>query len=333
MPGFSHDVLFYADEDEFLAGTVPLLRAGLEEGEPSLVAVRRSRTELLRRELGEAAAGVEFVEMEVVGRNPARIISVWRDFLERSGPGTAVRGVGEPVWPGRDAPELEECQRHEQLLNLAFSRDRQWTLLCPYDSAGLDDDVLAVAYESHAHAICNGKEIESPLWSGGPDSYAPFEGTLSSPPADATPLEFDRNGLSGVRARVEREAAAAPISRERSSDLVAAVSELAANSVLHGGGQGALRLWREPGALLAEVNDRGTIERPLTGRLRPSLEQEGGRGLWIVNQLCDLVQIRSGADGCVVRLRMNLNESPGLGLGQGQAPAESRQVKHPVHCD
>jgi anti-sigma regulatory factor (Ser/Thr protein kinase) len=319
---FDHAVLFYGSDEEFLAGTVPLLQGGIEAGEPSLVAVRRSRSELLRRELGSAAEEVEFVDMEVVGRNPARIIPVWRDFLERAGPGTAVRGVGEPVWPGRDAAELGECQRHEQLLNLAFGRGREWSLLCPYDTAGLDDDVLAVAYESHAHAICEGNQIESPAWSGGPDSHAPFAGTLPAAPADATALKFDRGRLSAVRDAVGRESAAASLSSERRADLVVAVSELAANSVLHGGGRGTLRVWREPAALLVEILDRGTIEQPLVGRLRPGLEQEGGRGLWMVNQLCDLVQIRSGPDGSAVRLRMSL-DWPSSGLGQGQALAET----------
>jgi anti-sigma regulatory factor (Ser/Thr protein kinase) len=32
--------------------------------------------------------------------------------------------------------------------------------------------------------------------------------------------------------------------------------------------------------------------------------REGGRGLWLVNQLCDLVQLRSSAAGGVVRLHM-----------------------------
>jgi anti-sigma regulatory factor (Ser/Thr protein kinase) len=34
----------------------------------------------------------------------------------------------------------------------------------------------------------------------------------------------------------------------------------------------------------------------------PPLSDEGGRGLWLANQLCDLVQIRSGENGTVVRL-------------------------------
>jgi anti-sigma regulatory factor (Ser/Thr protein kinase) len=77
---------------------------------------------------------------------------------------------------------------------------------------------------------------------------------------------------------------------------------------MHGGGTGTLRLWRENGSLLAEVEDRGRIDRPLVGRLRPGIAQEGGRGLWLANQLCDLVQIRSGDAGTVVRLHVLAHE-------------------------
>jgi anti-sigma regulatory factor (Ser/Thr protein kinase) len=95
------------------------------------------------------------------------------------------------------------------------------------------------------------------------------------------------------------------------ADLVTATSELAANSVMHGGGSGTLRLWRENGTLLAEVEDRGRIEEPLVGRLRPGIAQEGGRGLWLANRLCDLVQIRSGERGTVVRLHIATAERSG----------------------
>jgi anti-sigma regulatory factor (Ser/Thr protein kinase) len=305
---FHHEVLFYADEGEFLAGTVPVLRGALERGESSLVAVRRSRTELLRGELGEDADEVEFVDMEVVGRNPARIIPVWRDFLERRAAGGGpVRGIGEPVWPGRDASELEECRRHEALLNLAFGRDREWSLLCPYDSSALDDYVLEAAYESHPHAFCHGARIESAAWRGWENSHSPFAGHLPPPPVSSQTLRFGRDGLAAVRALIAKEAGKASLSGERGRDVVVAVSELSANSVLHGGGHGTVRTWCEPGAFLVEVRDRGTIENPLVGRLRPDITQDGGRGLWMVNQLCDLVQIRSDADGAGVRVRMNVS--------------------------
>ena len=57
----------------------------------------------------------------------------------------------------------------------------------------------------------------------------------------------------------------------------------------------------------ARSSDRGRISDPLAGRARPEPTQLSGRGLWIVNQLCDLVQIRSGPGGSVVRIRLDLN--------------------------
>lgn len=38
----------------------------------------------------------------------------------------------------------------------------------------------------------------------------------------------------------------------------------------------------------------------------PTAEEIGGRGLWLVNHLCGLVQIRSSAGGTVVRLHLAL---------------------------
>ena len=74
----------------------------------------------------------------------------------------------------------------------------------------------------------------------------------------------------------------------------------------HGGGRGTLRIWREPDALLCEVADAGRLDQPLVGRERPLAGQPGGRGLWLVNQLADLAQIRCFEAGSVVRLHMRL---------------------------
>jgi len=288
-PAFRHETLFYGSDEEFLAGAVPLVREGLELGEPSLVAVSGEKMELLCGELGDDAAEVEFLDMEAVGCNPARIIPVWRDFLDRTaGLGAPVRGIGEPAWPGRGEAELDECHRHESLLNLAFTGDREWTLLCPYNSDALGDDVLESARESHGPAR----------------DYSPFEGSLPEAPVDSAELVFGREDLAGVRELIGDEAALVPLRGDRRLDVVVAVNELATNSVLHGGGSGTLRVWHEDEALVAEVRDTGRIEEPLAGRLQPSLIQEHGRGLWMVNQLCDLVQVRSGLEGTGVRLRI-----------------------------
>lgn len=305
-PGFHHGALIYEGADEFLAGTMPLLRESIEAGQPALVAVRASNAELLRGELGDDAAGVEYVDMEAVGRNPARIIPVWREFLDGALEDGPVLGIGEPAWPGRSEAELDECRRHEALLNVAFGGGPQWSLLCPYDASALGEDVLAGACGNHPGVVRSGTRTENEAWEGSEASYSPFGGELPDPLAGSEAFAFSRSGLAGTRELVHGEAGRAGLSARRTRDVVTAVSELAANSVRHGGGNGTLLLWREPGALVVEVRDGGRVESPLAGRQRPTLGQNGGRGLWMANQLCDLVQIRSGEGGTAVRLRMDL---------------------------
>lgn len=298
--GFQHEALVYEGDDEYLAGTVPFLRDGLDAGEPALVAVGPAQTALLEGELGKDAERVRFVDMQALGRNPASIIPFWREFVEENG-SRSVRGIGEPVWAARSPAALEECRRHESLLNVAFAPGTPWSLLCPYDAGSLREDVLEKVAFSHRHVCHEGRCEESASFEPEPDCFA---GELPPPAPTPDTFAFDLTELSEVRRRVAAAAERAGIDPREVADLVTAASELAANSVMHGGGSGTLRLWRENGSLLTEVEDRGRIEEPLVGRLRPGIAQEGGRGLWLANQLCDLVQIRSGAAGTTVRLHV-----------------------------
>jgi len=296
--GFQHQALIYEGPGEYLAGTVPFLKAALEAGEPALVVVGRPQAELLRGALGRDSRRVEFAAMEEVGHNPAALFPLWRDFVEAGG-GRPVRGISEAFLPERGAAGLEECHRSEGLLNVAFAEGTRWSLLCPYDACALGDQMLERAANAHCFISREGRTERSAAFDPAPDCLA---GALSPPAGSPEALPFGLSELSQVRARVTAAAEQAGMDRRGVADLVTAVSELAANSVMHGGGSGTLRIWCENGALLAEVTDRGLIEEPLVGRLRPDISQEGGRGLWLANQLCDLVQIRSGAEGTVVRL-------------------------------
>lgn len=303
---FHHEAFFYGEADEFLAGAVPFLWEGLEAGGAALVAVTRARAEALEAELDGAEEQVRFVEMEELGRNPARIIPAWRRFVdEHGGSDRPIRGIGEPIWPRRSAAEIEECQRHESLLNYAFWDGPEWRLLCPYDSGLLDDDVLEEAHRSHSFVSGSAASHGARAAAGFElEDVAPFGGALPPPPVGATTFSFDQPALHEARSRVSAEASRAGLSSDRIFDLVASVGELTANSIMHGGGQGVLSFWREDGALVVEVEDRGLIEEPLAGRIRPGASRLSGRGLWMVNHLCDLAQVRSGPAGTRVRVRM-----------------------------
>ena len=303
---FRHVALFYSDSESFLAGTMPFVREAAEAGAPVLVALGEANRTLLRSELGPRAEHVLFAEMETIGRNPGRIIPLWRQFVDKHhATPSPPRGIGEPVWPGRSPAALDECRRHESLLNLAFGDGPGWELLCPYDAANLDHDVLETAHRTH------------PFVTGSPGSsasavYEPamaadvFYGALPEPVGAPDELCFTRDQLRDVRQFVSERARAAGVDDRRAADLTLAASELAANSVRHGEGGGAVRVWRDPEGLVCEVRDGGQIHDLLAGRIRPGGEETGGRGLWLVNHLCDLVQIRSSAGGTVVRLHLAL---------------------------
>jgi anti-sigma regulatory factor (Ser/Thr protein kinase) len=305
VAGFEHEALIYEGLDGFAAGVMPFMREGLDAGEPMLVAVGAERIERLREELGEDADRVEFADMAELGRNPGRIIPAWGEFLgsKRSG-GAPIRGIGEPIWAGRRADELIECQLHEALLNVAFADAENFRLLCPYDRSALDGAVVHEACCSHPAIVDEGARHASTTYRRNGDLLAPFTAPLAPPRGVVDAVAFDRDALEDVRRLVGARAAAAGLAPQRADDLVLAANEAAANSIRHAGGCGVLRVWQEADTLICEVKDPGLVDDPLVGRRRPTYDQAGGWGVYIAHQVCDLVQLRSGAHGTVVRLHM-----------------------------
>ena len=304
MAGFRHDALLYAGIEGFLEATLPFLQAGAAAGEPTLVVVDAEKIARLRRELGPFdAERIVFADMAQVGTNPARIIPAWQGFVEHYA-GFPLRGIGEPIWAGRTPAELVECQRHEALLNLAFVDVPDFRLVCPYDTDALPAAVIERAQHSHPTVVEDGVIRLSTTYEDVTLIAQPFADPLPAPPPSALELTFSAHSLDALRAFVAARAGETELDEERRSDVVLAVNELATNSVRHAGGEGVVRLWRTDDAFVCEVADGGAILEPLAGRRRPSGGQIGGHGLWVVNQLCDLVQVRAFAHGGAVRVHV-----------------------------
>jgi anti-sigma regulatory factor (Ser/Thr protein kinase) len=300
---YRHEALLYRGDDEFVAGTVPFIREGLAAGQSVMVAVIAPKIELLRQALAGDANRVTFVDMAQLGANPARIIPAWREFVEEhAATGQPIRGIGEPIWAGRRTPEVRECQLHEALLNLAVDPDTPLWLRCPYDVSALDGDVLDEAARSHPVLVEDTELSGSKLYGGAHHATEVFDHDLPAPTGAVVELSFDASGLPAVRDVVTGRATLLSVPPDKVSDLALAVHEIATNSLRHGGGRGVLRVWQEPDALVCEIRDAGRVEDPLVGRRSPVVTQEGGRGVWMANQLCDLVQLRSSAAGTTVRV-------------------------------
>lgn len=300
--GYRHEAFLFTGVDALLAGLVPFVRDGLAAGEPVMVALIDAHWRPLRAALGPDADRVHHVDMGVLGRNPARIIPAWTAFVEEHrGSARPLRGIGEPIWAGRSDAELAECQIHEALLNLALDPRTPLWLLCPYDVGALGPDVVDEARRSHPE-VCGLDPLPAHLFGGDAHVRALWGGDLSPAPGTARSRVVTRGSLAGARTEVRDAATLAGVDADRIDDLVLAVNELTSNSLDHGGGRGVLRHWTEGATFLVEVEDAGHIDDVLVGRTSPGLDQPRGRGVWMVNQLCDLVQIRSSATGTLVRV-------------------------------
>jgi anti-sigma regulatory factor (Ser/Thr protein kinase) len=141
----------------------------------------------------------------------------------------------------------------------------------------------------------------------------PSRGLPLSAQANGAIYHTYRSDLSQVRALVLRRAREAGLTESRANDLVLAVSETAANTLRHTRSPGTLVIWHDAAEVVCEIHDEGTITDPFAGQHKPPPDASGGHGLWLVRQVCDLVELTSDASGTTVRMHMSLRP-PGAAI-------------------
>ena len=115
-----------------------------------------------------------------------------------------------------------------------------------------------------------------------------------------------RSDLSQVRAKVLKQARESGLPEARATDLVLAVSEVAANTLRHTQSSGTMRIWHDENEIVCEVRDSGRITDPHAGEHKPAPGASGGHGLWLVRQVCDEVELISDESGTTIRMHMML---------------------------
>jgi anti-sigma regulatory factor (Ser/Thr protein kinase) len=231
------------------------------------------------------------------------LIPAWREWVDGQSDAGAIHGISDSVWNGRSAARLSELRYHEWLLNVAFAQAPAWSLLCPYDTVGQSEETVQALTRSHPFVWDGAKGTPAAQYTAAPYAFEP----LGGPHAPFDEKKYTIEDLTALRELVTEWATANNLSTDRTRDLLLAVTEVASNSIRHGGGGGTLRIWIEDAALVCEFRDAGVISDPMVGRVRPAPDQIGGCGLWFVHQLCDLVEIRSDPRrGTRVRLHMDL---------------------------
>jgi len=304
VPSMVHGAFIYTNDEDYVGGVVPFVRAGMALGQPTVVFVPGRNGDLLRAALNEQSSQVTFLDAREVGRNPARIIAAARGFAEAHA-GSRIRVVGEPIWAERSAAEIGEVTRHEACVNVLFA-DIAATVLCPYDAGAA---VLGAADRTHPYLIERGVYRPNNRYID-PAIMLAISDSLPAAPGDPDAWAIGPGQWPAVAREVRDYGFSAGLAEARLAGLVDAVGEVVTNTTGHTERPVALRLWRDSDDVICEISDDGQIMDPLIGWLEPAAKQGTGRGLWRANQICDLVEIRSGHWGSTVRLHMTVDRTP-----------------------
>lgn len=300
-PGFRHDALLYSGEDAFHDEISAFITDAVAADEPVLVASSGDKIERLAPLASDDL--VAFVDMDEVGRNHARIADVWQGFVDAH-PGRVMRGVGEPITPARARGDgLADYQHGEALVNAAFAGTAGLWLRCPYDVSVLPGTVIDEARRSHPWVVEAGATAKSASYDVALGAAAVLDAPLPPPAAPPAHHALRPGRLAALRAFVRSEVAAT-LTPDRTDDLVLAVNEVGCNSLMYAGGGADVLLWRTPDAVHCEIRDAGILTDAMVGRVRPDAGEHAERGMWIVNQVCDFVQLRSSPVGSTIRLRI-----------------------------
>ena len=134
----------------------------------------------------------------------------------------------------------------------------------------------------------------------------PGAGRAARPaPPDAEAMRYAVAGdLTAVRSFVADRAAALGLSRERAPLLTVAISELTTNTLQHTSGGGQVWVWADGDQLVCDVVDQGPLRT--FGREMPASDAVRGRGLAIVERICDDVAVFAVTGGTLVRVRLDL---------------------------
>ncbi|MEV0565912.1 sensor histidine kinase [Dactylosporangium sp. NPDC050588] len=299
-----HQALLFDSPEQFLAAAVPFIVEGVHRGDTVLAVTSTRNTSLLHERLDAAADRVTFLEPSGWFDSPGRTLDAHHRRIDAlAGDSAFLRVIGEPVWVGRDDLETSEWGRYESVVNVALADSRAW-VMCGYDSSVLASTIVDDARRTHPRlAVGTASEISADFTE--PASYYAAHNTPLTPyPATGVEWIPVHPDLAPVRQFVADHAPRLGVANDRIDDYVLAINEIATNVLRHGGGTGEARMWATDRRVICEITDSGTATGNFLGFLRAGPHSERGHGLWIARQICDLLEMRTGATGTTVRLHM-----------------------------
>ena len=311
----THRALIGASDDELIDGTLAFVGAGLDVGEPVVIACTDPTAELLQKALADRPHVVWADWGDVYGNGPAAAITAVRRLGERHRTASAaiVRVVLEP-FAGPDRDSWREWQRYDAVLDhqldeAEFLGEQPLLVMCLCDRRRVPEPLVDAARATHPFLQVDSQDEPNP-------DHVPADRYLTTLPVPAEPLEATEplvgvNSVRDLRAlRRDLASRAADASLPAGSepaleDFLLAVDEMTTNALRHGRPPVDLRLWADENRLVCTITDRGAgLQDPFIG-YGPAHGDDlslGGMGLWLARQLCDHVDITVADDGVRVRL-------------------------------
>ncbi len=272
---------------------VAAARRALAAGALPVVLGSPEEIRTVRARCGAVAESLVGIDLSLAGRNPGRLLPALQHVLAEH-PFRRVVCIALQFRADLPRAVTQEFALHCLLLCLPEFASWNCQLICAYDIDGLHRELI------HAIETSHGVPAGEPQMMIDQARAAP----LPLRPSGSEELGVDRTTLSALRGFIRGRTVAAGLTDQRADDLVYAVNEAVTNSICHGEGRARVSIWYEHQTVICEVRDRGWIRDPLAGRSTPRADRTSGRGLWLVNQLCDFVQLRSSAAGTTLRMHV-----------------------------
>jgi len=293
-----HNALVYESADEYLARAVPFLKAGIEAGEGAVVAHTKPGLAMMREALGPEAARVTFVDVSGAYTRPARTLAAYHEvYVEQLRKTPTLRAVAD-VQFGPDPNEWDLWTGYEAVFNRSFGHLPAW-VLCSYDANGTPGPIIEGVWQTHPEVVAGDSWNSSDLYED-PDQLLRRITPAPDPLTGLRAIPFGR-GAEDLREQLARELAADKLSEAQTLDLLLAVTEIANNTMQHGGGIQEVRVGRAGGRFVCEIVDRGDgFDDPAAGYLAPRAGI--GTGLWVARQLTWRIEFFHSPTGFTTRI-------------------------------
>ncbi|MFK3979079.1 anti-sigma factor RsbA family regulatory protein [Micromonospora sp. NPDC050397] len=319
--GYLHEAVYYDSDEELLAVVVPFLLGGVAAGEPTLVALGERNAALVRRHLPDRTA-VTYLAGDGVYARPAAAIRSYRRLLAdhvRAGAGQ-IRIIGE-VPPAALGATWDWWARYESAINHAYDDFPLWSM-CAYDRRVTPAPVLRDVARTHPRvATPDGNHPTSAEYVDPATFLGEFRPVPADPVQRGTPVVELTDPTPAQARHAVRYADRGVLPREEVDDLSVAVSETVTNALRYGRPPVRVRFWAGVDRIVVTVSDGGSgPQDPYAGLLPTAEAARGGRGLWLVHQLCNHVVFERG-EGFTIRLTVG-NPDPVEPTAGGPGPVE-----------